>query len=650
MFQEVSSLFPPKTHPLTIVSDPDGLLADESILSELAEHGFTFLSESDPVLLRHRIESLKPWQPDKPIILITVDSLEAIPYDFWQSGHHIQLSLHDYFPNLAYPLVRELSSYQRARLVDAPLPKTRLGQQATAGYLLHYVFGIHLEDLAHPATLISWLDDYHNSLAPLPPILMEDLLARLEKIPVYDEWPIKELFQNRDVFSKFLQTEWGNYIQRSIGEPSPSSQYFTDTPLQTLLSFDKDTALQDTLPRLIRSGTLDPVEVTDLSTLPVWAKPAILTSRSDRQPRRMAELTEELEERLERLLQSNRWEDWQAIALDWAELTLLNAEGYAPQPASDRTGLVQRLDKSFSSWLQQRYTPLGAQRLPLPHHLHHVPHYLNYRREQGLEKQVLLILDGMSLADWLLIKRTWQSRSPNWYMDEMLLLAQIPTITSISRQALVSGMRPADFATTLQSNREEPRQWKAFWERAGVQQESCAYVSANFRQDATIPELSDPRLRLLCLIDRTIDEIVHGSVLGNADLIATLKVWLDENRNPQHLEKSISNLLERGFHVFVTSDHGHTEATGIGQPNEGILAQTRGRRVRIYSDQHLAQQAQSTFKPSILWENDGLLPENLYAVLPDERGAFVSKGESILTHGGATIDEVIVPFIEIKHG
>ena len=279
-----------------------------------------------------------------------------------------------------------------------------------------------------------------------------------------------------------------------------------------------------------------------------------------------------------------------------------------------------------------------------------MPHYLNFRREQGLEKQVLLILDGMSLADWLLIKQTWQRRHHDWHMDEILLLAQIPTITSISRQALVSGMRPADFAATIQTNREEPRQWKAFWERAGVQPESCTYVSANFRQDASIPELTDPRLRLLCLIERTIDEIVHGSVLGNADLVATLKVWLDEKKNPQHLEKAISDLLEREFHVFVTSDHGHAEAVGIGQPNEGILAQTRGRRVRIYSDQNLARQTQSNFQPSILWENDGLLPENLYAILPEKRGAFVSKGEPILTHGGATIDEVVVPFIEIKHG
>lgn len=649
MQEKILSLFTPKVHPLILVNDSDGLL-NEAQLSVLIEQGYYILGESDPILLRNHIEKIKPWDVDRPVIIVTVGSLLSLPYDIWQAGYHIHFFLYDYFPNLSYPLLQALTQNQRTRLFDVPQPKTRLGQQATAEYLLRFVFGLQLENLARPATLIAWLDDYHNNLAPLPPTLLDDLVGRLEKIPVYEDWPINELLQNRDSFSRFLQTEWGNYVQKSVGELSPSSQYHTSRTLGALLSFDKDTALQDTLPRLIRNGTLDPVEVSNLSKLPVWAKPAVLASQSDRLPRRMAELEAELGERLQGLSQSNRWEDWKAIALVWAELTLLNAEGYSPQPVSDITNLIQHLDKSFSSWVQRRYSPLGAQRLPIPHHLHHVPHYLNYRREQGSEKQALLILDGMSLSDWLLIKRTWQSRYPNWEMDELLLLAQIPTITSVSRQALVSGMRPSDFAATIQTNREEPRQWKAFWERAGVGPESCAYVSANFRHDPSIPELTDPRLRLLCLVERTIDEIVHGSVLGNADLVATLKVWLDEKKNPQHLEKTIAALLERGFHVFVTSDHGHTEAIGMGQPNEGILAQTRGRRVRIYSDQNLARQTQETFQPSILWENDGLLPENMYAILPEKRGAFVSNGEPILTHGGATIDEVIVPFIEIKHG
>ena len=314
MHDKLLTLFPAFTHPLTLVSDSDGLLADETLLTALDRRGFAILTDNDPVMLRHRIDEFKPWRVETPIIVITPGPLDFLPYDLWQAGYKLQISLHDYFPNLSYPLIHALTPYQRSRLNDATLPPTRLGQQATADYLLRHVFGLTIKHLAYPAALIAWLDDYHNGLAPLPPVLMEDLLARLEKLPAYEGWPIKALLQNRDAFSDFLQTQWGHYVQKSIGELSPSSQYHTGPPPGILLSFDKDTALQDTLPRLIRSGTLDPIKVADLSTLPAWAKPAMLTSQSDRLPRRMAELTAELGEWLDRLTEFNRWEDWQAIA------------------------------------------------------------------------------------------------------------------------------------------------------------------------------------------------------------------------------------------------------------------------------------------------------------------------------------------------
>jgi hypothetical protein len=643
-------LFPPRTHPLTLVSDPDGLLADESMLAALNECGFTPLTESEPVLLRNRVESLKPWQVEKSVIIITSVALESLPYDLWQYGHRLQLSLHDYFPNLAYPLVQALTPYQRARLIACPPPQTRLGQQLSAEYILRHVFNLSLEHLDRPSALVAWLDQYHNGLAPLPPALLENLLVQLGKFPIYTSWPLQELLEEHTSFNEFLQTQWSQYVNKSMGDWGATSHYTIKPMANMLLSFEQDTALQDTLPRLVRSGSLAPLEIDELSTAPSWAMPALLVSQADRCPQRMAEISADLSERLDGLPSAARWEDWQPLARLWAELTLLRAETLDPQPASSFSSLRNRLDEAFTTWLGQRYTPLGAQRLPLPHHVHHVPHYLNYRREQGQEKIVLIVLDGLALMDWLLIRNAWQARHPNWHLAENLLLAQVPTITSISRQALVSGLRPADFTATIQTNSEESRQWETFWTRSGLPAEACAYVSADFRRDPMPAELTDPRLRLLCLVERTVDEIVHGSVLGNADLIATIRVWLDEKKTPQQLESAVSDLLGRGFNVFITSDHGHTEAIGVGQPNEGILAQTRGRRVRIYSDRNIALQTQDAFKPSLLWENDGLLPNDLYAILPGERGAFVPKNQPILTHGGISLDEVIVPFIEITHG
>jgi len=48
-----------------------------------------------------------------------------------------------------------------------------------------------------------------------------------------------------------------------------------------------------------------------------------------------------------------------------------------------------------------------------------------------------------------------------------------------------------------------------------------------------------------------------------------------------------------------------------------------------------------------LWDNDGLLLEQMSALMPAKREAFATSGEIVVTHGGISIDEVIVPFIRI---
>jgi len=68
---------------------------------------------------------------------------------------------------------------------------------------------------------------------------------------------------------------------------------------------------------------------------------------------------------------------------------------------------------------------------------------------------------------------------------------------------------------------------------------------------------------------------------------------------------------------------------------------------RIYSDRLAALRVQDAFADTILWDNDGLLPEQMSALMPANREAFAPAGEVVVTHGGISIDEVIVPFIQI---
>ena len=98
----------------------------------------------------------------------------------------------------------------------------------------------------------------------------------------------------------------------------------------------------------------------------------------------------------------------------------------------------------------------------------------------------------------------------------------------------------------------------------------------------------------------------------------------------------------------MTADHGNVEATPAGNLKEGIIADTKGQRVRIYDRESARNKAIASY--------DGLVKINtsIYA-LPDdylplvhEKAHYFGSTGNIITHGGASLQEVIVPYIHIK--
>src|SRR5207247_264818 len=102
----------------------------------------------------------------------------------------------------------------------------------------------------------------------------------------------------------------------------------------------------------------------------------------------------------------NDWEGWQRLAVSWAEIAGMRygMEHTFPTSMTDRFEQAERmLDDSFVKWLAVQYAQLAGRALPKPHHIFHVPAKL--ARDLRMDSQVrmaLLVLDGLSLADWLL--------------------------------------------------------------------------------------------------------------------------------------------------------------------------------------------------------------------------------------------------------
>jgi len=621
--------------PVTVVADPDRLLAGNGVLTELADRGCRIVSEEDPALLRRRVEQERPWTVDRPLLVLTDGPLAGLPYDLWQVGRHVELRLDTFFPNLALPIVRALAPSQRRRLSEASAPATRLGRQGTTAFVLRHAFGTSVADLRQPAALIAWLNDLHATLDPLPPLLSEHILDALCGDPSYIGWPLSELLTSAETFVRFVREQWRGYLQAETGH------VLEEEPVAYVLDFADNRGLQSDLAGLLRTGTLEPVGLDDPARVPAWARAGVLAAAEEGRRRRAEELLTLLRAEVAPSLAGERWEAWQPVARAWAELGTL---GLSVAPETEIAALRAELDTMFLTWLRRWYAPLGADKAPIPHHVHHVPETLaRDLRQGGAIRVALLVLDGLSLFAWSLIGRVWRARHAAWRFAERLVLAQVPTITAVSRQALVSGLRPAEFAATLTTGAGEERLWRAFWQRQHLPDGACWFARlALDRQEPASPPI---HARAICLIDHSIDEIIHGSSLGTAQIAESLGVWLE--RVSPRLERLIDDLLGAGYTVSVASDHGHVEARGIGVPAEGLAAHTRGKRARLYADADLAEGAHIASEQTILWGDDGLLPEDVWAVLPVGRAAFAPLGDPVVTHGGVTVEEVIVPFVTI---
>src|SRR6202034_550914 len=192
-----------------------------------------------------------------------------------------------------------------------------------------------------------------------------------------------------------------------------------------------------------------------------------------------------------------------------------------------------------------------------------------------------------------------------------------------------------------QTNRDEIR-WRQFWSDQGMISGQVGFVavSGNIGDGAALDTLNLSQLHILAITVRKLDKIMHGMQLGSAGMIGQVRSWIEEG----FLGSLLARMMSSGFEVIISSDHGNVEAVGTGAPREGVLSDTRGQRCRIYAEEVLRQLALAENAGSQAWEHAGL-PENLHALLSPYGQAFIHKGERIVCHGGASLEELVVPLV-----
>ncbi len=101
-------------------------------------------------------------------------------------------------------------------------------------------------------------------------------------------------------------------------------------------------------------------------------------------------------------------------------------------------------------------------------------------------------------------------------------------------------------------------------------------------------------------------------------------------------------LKSNGFAVYLTTDHGNTEAKGIRnlKATDKVGAVSRGKRHLRYGNEVLLRQFQEQ-NPFLRYGVQGL------SVYLKDNQAFTDTDVCVVTHGGSHLWEVLIPFIEL---
>ena len=580
--------------PGTIVMlDPDGVLDD---------HAITVVSETCRMIRVDDWASLRRvWDldvrrsPDAPKTLVCVSSADFateadLPWDIEREA--------DKVVRLRWPVPTELRAL--LRVADPTSVENLIG--ATDSYT-------DVADIVASAYEIGFGDAgpeldgvVRLRLVPETPGELWDVLAGILMTPA-----ARSVAAGRGDLAG-LQRMWNDWLRHGHGDGADA---FVEAPGAVL--------------GLLGAGLLQPAPMR-ATGLPDWARVGVV----DPDPEQLIDELLAVQPPLPTDLAG-----WTETASWWGQVRAAIAASPTPPCNAETAWLTwERLDDRFRPWLRSTYGSSLLSTAPFAA-LHQVAPRLARRVEEGA-KVLLVVIDGLGFAQWHPLRRA----AGLTVHDATGSLAMIPTLTEVSRQAIFAGALPREFAEHIRTTRVEERHWRRFWMERGVANWEVNYTKTLGDNANSIPE---PHERVAAVVVNAVDDMLHGAeVLGDRQVAVGVDLWARTG----FLTNLVGAATRAGYETWITSDHGNLPTVPSQVPGEGKIVDKAGSRVRIYPNAVLREQAAGQ---GYSWDPPGLPTEKAgyFPLFAPGRSGYHS-GASRVSHGGISLDEVIVPVARVS--
>ena len=244
---------------------------------------------------------------------------------------------------------------------------------------------------------------------------------------------------------------------------------------------------------------------------------------------------------------------------------------------------------------------------------------------------IIIVMDGMSEFDWRILSKSFVGI----HYQKAAAFAMIPTVTSVSRQCLLSNKYPRELVNPWSQSKEK----QEFINCAKNMGFTDVQISYQRGYDADFGSL----IRCGAVIINDIDDMVHGQKQGRIGMFNDVGVMVKQKK----LADMTRRFLAAGFDVYITADHGNTTRRGMGKlMTTGVETETKSRCMLVLKE--FADKDGMKEKYGLLEFPKTYLPKEYDYLICDVGESFDAKGEDVMSHGGISIDECVVPFIKIK--
>jgi len=624
---------------MVILFDHDDLASTTAFFERFVGNGYDVYGYADNLSLYFYLENKRQVSPgvkkSKVLIRISADlaDIAQLPYSVLLNSEVIHLRLDDYFEGISAKAVKELPSQYYDKLFELlrAQPQNLVSYNESIDFITRRVFGIDIAGISTEVQFWAVLFKLHYTDTELPKFVVSKLLnASTGLLGGYDI-DLDHALRSSEYFYVFLQKEWQHFVEERTGQESH----------HRVLPFDHPD-LKVYTDNFFAEGLLERISLDNSTTQDLGWMACGITQKVSDEADKIDSLISSLRAHLPETDCS--YKAWQKYVKDYAELLFKLFSAESSQLKSTALELMGEVNVRFRNWMLWHYDSLASLPSRKPVMVHQIAKSMALQRaENASTKTALIVMDGMSFDQWLCIKAELELGAYN--LQEDALFAWAPTLTTISRQSIFSASIPFYFGQSLGSTAKEAGQWKRFWEDNGLTSPSTHYLRMDGTGDIASElekQINLQSASLIGIVLNVIDDIMHGMNLGSAGMHSQIRHWVKQG----HFSAFLKVLIDHGFEVLITTDHGNLECEGIGNIPDGALSETKASRVRIYQSEDLMNQAAIKSENSLAWTPKGL-PSDHYCLFAPYQAAFHTAGKRIVAHGGISLEEIMVPLVKI---